>query len=98
MRGAPPHDRPAVRTTAIFFLQVTQDFSDRRRAADTGSHGILHEPLSGVRVEDGIAQMTFEDRELWPTSRRLAHITQGWALPSRSWRLSFVDRVKQVAI
>jgi hypothetical protein len=68
----------------VFFFQVTQHFSDRCRAADTGSHGILHEPLPCACIEDGIAQMTFEGRELRPTSRQLANIrtTPRCALPS----------------
>jgi hypothetical protein len=40
--------------------------------------------------------MPFEDRELWPTSRRQARIrtAPGWVLLS-SWRLPFNDRIEQ---
>ena len=47
--------------TLVLVAQITQHLADRGRAAAAGDpHGILHEPLSGVRVEDGIAQMAFK--------------------------------------
>jgi hypothetical protein len=74
----------AQRPPFVFCPKVTQHLADRCRAVATGCHRVLHEPLSGVWVKNGIAQMALKHRELQPTSRRLSSIrtTLEWALPS----------------